>query len=102
MSPLRRALETTYHLFHDHPNRKNIRIILDPDLREKLRSPAGIALPIDETIRQYSLQFQFSEFYEFDTSRMPLKSDGKYCNDWYLMNLDEQAQRKIRKHLEED
>lgn len=50
VSPLRRALETAYQLFCDHPNRGNIRLILDPDLREMIYSPSGIAYPVQDVL----------------------------------------------------
>ena len=34
VSPLRRALQTAYLVFKDHPNFKNIKFIMHPDLRE--------------------------------------------------------------------
>lgn len=86
VSPLRRALETAYQLFHDHPNRRNIRMVLDPDLREMIYSPAGIGYPIHDVLKKY--EHQFSDFKDFDTSRMPENVFGAKTEDWYLHNLD--------------
>ena len=42
VSPLRRALETAYYLFKNHPNFLNIIFILDPDIREHLNSSCDV------------------------------------------------------------
>jgi len=36
VSPLRRAIQTTIYMFSTHPNRKNIRFVLLPELSECL------------------------------------------------------------------
>jgi len=83
-------LETTYLLFKDHPNRSNITIIVEPDLRETLRSPAGIGIP--GVMGMYSAKF--NDFKAFDTSQ--IKRD-----DWYLQNLDEESYTKIERFIKE-
>ena len=42
MSPMRRAMDTAYHIFKSHPNVKNILFKVDPLLRESVRSSADI------------------------------------------------------------
>ena len=37
ISPLRRAIETAYHMFKDHPNFEKIKFKIKPYLREKIR-----------------------------------------------------------------
>jgi len=46
VSPLRRALQTAYLLFKDHPNFNNIEVIIDPNIRETLGSPCSIPFPV--------------------------------------------------------
>lgn len=58
VSPLRRALQTAFHLFKNHPNRSNISIILDPDLRECLHWPCGIPSYFDSIINEFKEHFK--------------------------------------------
>lgn len=49
-SPLKRAIETAYLVFKDHPNFKNMTFLLDPDLREGMNSPCDVCGPIEDTL----------------------------------------------------
>ena len=42
MSPMRRAVETAYFSFKNHPNLKNIRFYVDPLIREKITIAADL------------------------------------------------------------
>lgn len=36
ISPLRRTMETAYHIFKDHPGAKSIKFVVEPHIREKI------------------------------------------------------------------
>ena len=58
VSPLGRTLETAYQLFHQHPNFKNMRFIVDPDLRECLDDSCTIpAANIQAKLKKYKKVF---------------------------------------------
>lgn len=42
MSPMRRAVETAFYSFKNHPNLKNIRFYVDPLIREKITIAADL------------------------------------------------------------
>ena len=42
VSPLRRSLQTAYLIFKDHPNFKDILVIVDPHLREQMLSASDV------------------------------------------------------------
>ena len=46
VSPLRRALQTAYLLFKDHPNFKDIEVIMDPNIRESFGCACDITFPV--------------------------------------------------------
>jgi len=48
VSPLRRALETCYDMFKNHPNKP--KIIISPHFRENLLSSCDIAGNIEESM----------------------------------------------------
>ena len=53
VSPLRRALETAYYVFKNHPNFNNINFIVVPKLREQLYGMSDFPNNIDETIKEF-------------------------------------------------
>ena len=57
VSPLRRAVESAYYLFKNHPNFENIRFILTPQLREILMEPLCIPIDIAQLIKNYGPLF---------------------------------------------
>ena len=65
-SPLRRALETTYLLFKEHPNRQNINIIVHPLIVEKMKYNHDFPRDFVATRAEYEakeeLKFDFSLF----------------------------------------
>jgi hypothetical protein len=42
MSPMRRAVETAFYSFKNHPNLKNIRFYVEPLIREKITVAADL------------------------------------------------------------
>jgi broad specificity phosphatase PhoE len=79
VSPLRRALETAYYTFKDHPNFKNITVVLDPDLRELMNCSGCIPGAINDLIDEFK-----DKFSELDTTLLDPESDR--AKIWYLDN----------------
>ena len=57
VSPLKRALETAYLIFKDHLNFKNIKVIVDPNLREILKNSWDIPNSIHDTVAHFKKLF---------------------------------------------
>ena len=61
MSPMRRAVETAFYSFKNHPNLKNIRFYVDPLIREKITIAAD--LPVWNSYKmlqeEYVQQFKY-------------------------------------------
>lgn len=75
VSPMVRALQTAFLLFKDHPNFANIKVIIDPDLREHIQSSCDIPQAWPITLKEYSRLFKG----EIDTKlmdEMRLKAAG--------------------------
>ena len=81
VSPLRRALQTAYFLFKDHPRRKEIEVIMVPDLRDVLAGPWDIPNPIEKIVEDAK-----DMFYNLDTSLLDLASPDPDL--WFLKNTD--------------
>lgn len=73
VSPMRRAIKTTYLIFKDHPNFEKINFILTPKLREHLHSSNDIPWNIEDTVKEYSQYFK-----NFDTSALDEYEDPKH------------------------
>lgn len=54
VSPLQRTLQTCIHLFKNHPNKKSIRFVVLPIIREVLETSNDIALDIEHIVEKYS------------------------------------------------
>jgi hypothetical protein len=52
-SPMRRNLETTIHMFKNHPNIANIKFIVLPILREILLAKDDIAVNVHSLIKEF-------------------------------------------------
>ena len=68
ISPLRRALETAYHIFKNHPNFENIKFIMLPNLREALDTSCDIPVNIFDTIEEFKsklINFDYSEIHKY-------------------------------------
>ena len=58
VSPLRRTMETAYHIFKDRPNFKSIKFTLAPEIREKIGISGDIPLSNQEWLRAYDLTYK--------------------------------------------
>ena len=82
VSPFKRALETAYHTFKDHPNFKNIAVVVNPDVREHFHAICDIANPIQDTIDEFNPLFN-----NLDLSLLDLQSHNRDL--WFLSkNMD--------------
>lgn len=57
MSPLRRAVQTTYYFIKKHKNFNNINFILHPDLREHIFGTGELSLNLTTKIEEYKKMF---------------------------------------------
>ena len=53
-SPMRRNLETTIHMFKNHPNKHNIKFIVLPLLRELMVAKDDIAVDVNSLIKEFT------------------------------------------------
>ena len=54
VSPLRRALQTSYLLFKDHPNFKNIKFVIHPDLREIVHTVCDVPDNYENVLSEFN------------------------------------------------
>ena len=52
-SPLKRALETAYFMFKDHPNFKTIKFVVHPHIREPITMPSDLPDDIEQVLKDY-------------------------------------------------
>jgi hypothetical protein len=79
LSPFRRCVETTYHMFKAHPNFEQIQFILAPQLRETLLGSGCIPSDIFDF-----LDFSKDFFPNLDTSSM---EKSTYPELWWLNEM---------------
>ena len=92
-SPLRRALETTYHVFKSHPNIENIKFIVLPDMRECINISSDMPVNIEYTEKRFKElipQLDFSEFDKFPDKKL-----------YFLYNFDENVKQKVLDNLKD-
>ena len=70
VSPLRRTMETAYHVFKDHPNFSKIKFELEPTIREKIGISGDIPLSNQEWQIAYDLVYRDMFEGRLDLSRM--------------------------------
>ena len=58
VSPLRRTIETAYHIFKDHPDFANLKVILHPILREKICVSGDVPLSNEDFSQQLKDVYQ--------------------------------------------
>ena len=72
-SPLRRALETTLHMFKNHPNKYKIKFIVLPMAAETMNSASDIGSDVNELQQQFKdreIQFDFSNINALDVPQL--------------------------------
>ena len=90
VSPMQRALQTCIHLFKNHPNKKQIRFVVLPIVREVLETSNDIALDIDHIIEKYAPDQPICEGLHFDFSMNMLLGQPKLWQIFTLANLHKQ------------
>lgn len=92
VSPLRRTLETAYHIFKTHPNFKMIKFIVVPNLRESMNTISDIPENVDD------VKAEFTELIpQLDYSLLK-QCKNKYY--YYIENMPKEIQRKIAKDID--
>jgi len=84
---MQRAIQTCIHLFKDHPNKKTIRFVVLPIVREVLETSNDIALDIDVIVQKYSKDQPLCEGIHFDFSMNMLIGQPKLWQIFTLANL---------------
>ena len=97
VSPMRRTLQTSYHIFKNKDNFNQIKFIVLPDLRENFFSACDIPNDVDLVKAEYSQLFgenlDFSRVYELmDKSESEIIKKHKI---WFLCNLQKKDSDKL-------
>lgn len=87
MSPLRRAVETAYHMFKTHPSFDKIQFIIVPYMREAVDTVWDIPVNIQDIIDEYKLKFK-----NLDTSLFKSYRDPAH---FYLRDIDQEWAKDI-------
>lgn len=82
ISPLRRALETSYHIFKDHPKFDKITFFVHPTFRENIMTAGDIPDDINKTIEEYLKLFP-----KFNLAYFPKLEYGDLDNLYYARNF---------------
>lgn len=90
VSPMQRTLQTCIHMFKNHPNKKNIRFIVLPVVREVLETSNDIAHDIDYIVDKYSHGKEICNGIHFDFSLNLLHGQPKLWQIFSLANLKKQ------------
>ena len=85
ISPLRRALQTAYLVFKDHPNFHIIKFIVHPMLRENMHTVCDIPENFLDVKNDYE-----GKIPQLDFSLMERQE-----NDWYIHQLQEPVRSKL-------
>ena len=71
-SPMRRAIETTVHMFKNHPNKSSIKFIVLPILREAFHTSCDLSIDVFELMKMYGdpekvqgIKFDFSRLLSY-------------------------------------
>jgi broad specificity phosphatase PhoE len=89
VSPLRRAIQSAYFIFKEHPHFAQIRFVLAPLARERLSGAGEIPLDLTDVLQEFNSLFPSG----LDTSLFrEWKGD---INNWYLDGLDSTVQEQI-------
>jgi hypothetical protein len=66
LSPMKRVLETTYHVFKDHPDFETIKFVILPKLREQMNHSSGIPSNIIHNVEEFGKLFPNLDDSEFE------------------------------------
>ena len=100
VSPLFRALQTAYNMFYNHPNFKQIKFVMLPDLREILLDSKDIPKIMSETFHQFSILIPFGLIAENLPIKIPYRN--QYSDLWFLENMDKKRKTKFYNQIKMD
>lgn len=87
VSPLRRAMETAYHVFKTHPSFDSMKFIVVPKLREAVDTTCDIPVSVIETIEEFKEKFK-----NLDDSLFKEYGD---VNHFFLRDINQSFAKKI-------
>lgn len=90
VSPLRRAIETTLHIFKDHPNFLNMKFVIHPHIRENIMTAGDIPGDINKLVERFSLEFP-----SLNTSFFPRDFEGKIDELYYTRDMTPELSERI-------
>lgn len=90
VSPMQRTLQTCIHLFKNHPNKKDIRFVVLPIIREVLETANDIALDFEHIVEKYSPDKEICQGLHFDFSMNMLHGQPQLWQIFTLANLQKQ------------
>lgn len=94
VSPLRRAMETAYHVFKNHPSFDNIKFIVVPKLREAVDTAWDIPVNILDTVEEYKTKFK-----NLDVSLLKEYGDVSH---YFLRDINQPFAKKILSVKQQD
>lgn len=84
MSPMRRVLQTIENIFINHPNKKNIKFVIIPELAESMGYSPSITVDTDKYIEDFE-------------NNMKVKVDRKLLKSGDLLWIIKQMTNKDKK-----
>jgi hypothetical protein len=90
ISPLRRALETAYYMFKDHPNFENIKFIVHPMMRENIMTTGDLPSDINSILSVFSKKFP-----DLCTRYLPQSSFGDFDELYYARDFSPDLKKKL-------
>ena len=85
---MQRTLQTTIHMFKNHPQKNQIKFLVVPIIREVLETANDIALDINHIIDKYSPNSEICQGINFDFSLMYLFGQPQLWQIYTLANFD--------------
>lgn len=90
VSPMRRTLQTAIHMFKNHPQKKEIKFLVVPIIREVLETACDIALDIEDIMDKYGPNSEQCHGLEFDFSLMYMYGQPQLWQVYTLANFEKQ------------
>lgn len=91
VSPMRRALQTTIHMFATHPNLAKIKFIVVPQAHEIMHTSNDIPIDYNEIIREYAPGAAICKGVNFDFSWLLHYGEPQLWSVLSLHNVEKQA-----------
>ena len=97
MSPMRRTIETAFHIFKDHPNFKNMKFKVNPLIREKIL--IGGDYPVFNSFK--TIKEEYQPLFESHGSSIEIDeavfspSQDDATKPWYFKALDEGLKQRV-------